>query len=202
MTLSPGLHRSQVSSLTMTSMERGMEPAGTSFSFSCKRMRCQSPHLVVRLSPKSSQLVRFPQFRPGQMAGYVTLNCCSTPLTSRAQFWHLKVPTSSSGFISVVRVTVPHMVTSWPSLSVRRSRRPLYVGKSQKAATNLSSSVSRAFRTRSWRSGSSSLASSRGTAALMEFLTNKYFIWMTFRRSAGSYDKMPGSISSKWLIFT
>merc|ERR1719386_675302 len=106
-------------------MERGMDPAGISFSFSCKRIRCQSPHLVVLLSPSSVQFVLLPQLREGQIAGSVTLNCCSTPLTSRMHSLHWKVPTRSSGFTSVVLVTVPHMVMSFPSFSVFKSRRPL-----------------------------------------------------------------------------
>merc|ERR1719230_1821475 len=66
----------------------------------------------------SVQFERFPQLRDGQMEGVVTLNCCSTPLISRIHSLHWKVPTRSSGFTSVVRVTVPHIVTSCPNLSV------------------------------------------------------------------------------------
>mmetsp|Transcript_121273 Transcript_121273/g.343190 ORF Transcript_121273/g.343190 Transcript_121273/m.343190 type:complete len:368 (-) Transcript_121273:450-1553(-) len=128
--LSPGLHCSTTSSRTITSRDRGIEPAGTSFSFSCNRMRCQSPHRVVRLSPSKVQLLRLPQFRLVQIAGMVTLNCCSTPVTRCLHSLHSNVPTRSSGFTSVVRVTVPQIVISRPSWSVRRSRIPLYVGRS------------------------------------------------------------------------
>merc|ERR1719270_599428 len=106
-------------------MDRGIEPAGTSFSFSCNLSRCHSPQRVVRLSGSAVQLVRFPQFLVGHMEGSVTLNCCTTPVTSRLHSLHWNVPTNSSGLISVVRVTVPQMLIKRPSFSVRRSRIPL-----------------------------------------------------------------------------
>lgn len=110
--LSPALHFSVQSSLTMTSMVCGMDPAGTSCSFSCKRTRCQSPHRVERLSASRLQFVVLPQFFVGHFGGVVTLNSCDTPLISRRHSLHFHVATKSSGLISVVRVTVPQIVTS------------------------------------------------------------------------------------------
>mmetsp|Transcript_19950 Transcript_19950/g.53326 ORF Transcript_19950/g.53326 Transcript_19950/m.53326 type:complete len:233 (-) Transcript_19950:208-906(-) len=201
-TLSPGLQRSQHSSRTITSIDRGMEPAGTSFSLSWSRMRCQSPHRVVRLSASSVQLVRFPQLRPGQATGIVHLNCWTTPLTSREQTLHWYVPTSSSGFISVVLVTVPHTVTSLPSWSVRRSRIPLWVPMFQKDATNLVSSFSRACLTSLCSSGSSSFPSSSGTAALRASRAIMYFDSITCWRSVGSKVTSSGRTSARWETLT
>ena len=91
-----------------------MDPAGTSFSFSCNLTRCQSPQRVERLSARSFQLVVLPQFLVGHRAGVVTLNSCATPLISRRHSLHCHVAINSSGLMSVVRVTVPQMVTSLP----------------------------------------------------------------------------------------
>jgi hypothetical protein len=129
-TLSPGLHLSQVSSLTMISMDLGMDPAFISCSFSCNLMRCQSPQRVVRASGFSVQFVLLPHPRVLHKAGIVTLNCCSTPLTSWLQSLHTNVPTSNSGFMSVVLVTVPRIVINCPNLSALRSKIPEYIGKS------------------------------------------------------------------------
>ena len=74
---------------------------------------------VERLSARSFQLVVLPQFLVGHRAGVVTLNSCATPLISRWHSLHFQVATSSSGLMSVVRVTVPQMVTSLPGQNMQ-----------------------------------------------------------------------------------
>mmetsp|Transcript_58133 Transcript_58133/g.127424 ORF Transcript_58133/g.127424 Transcript_58133/m.127424 type:complete len:231 (-) Transcript_58133:552-1244(-) len=73
-TLSPGLHFSQISSRTITSMDRGMDPAGMADASSWTRSFCQSQH-----SPSSRRCNHFVVFRHngfGQFTGSVSLNCC------------------------------------------------------------------------------------------------------------------------------
>lgn len=57
------------------------------------------------------------------------LNCCSTLRTIPLHSKQVKVPNTSSGRTSLVRVTVPEMLDSFPIFSVRMSRIPSVSGR-------------------------------------------------------------------------
>jgi hypothetical protein len=99
-----------------------MDPVGISFEFSWMRTFCQS--LNLDCSMDSCHALRLLQVMLGQTLGSVYLNCCSTSRIEVRHSWQTKVPKTSSGRTSEVRVTVPEMETSWPIFSVRRSRMP------------------------------------------------------------------------------
>src|SRR3989338_7551841 len=107
----------------MISSDRGMLPEGISLECSCNVTFCQSINLLASIC--SCHWFELPlEMHSGlmQRCGYVNLNCCSIPRTERPHNLHMKVPYSSSGRTSLVRVTVPLMVERTPSFSVVRSR--------------------------------------------------------------------------------
>jgi hypothetical protein len=135
--LSPALARSTSSPRRITSSERGIEPVGISEAFSWMRTFCQSVNLDESIW--SCHAVRLPHVGFGQRLGCacvrpyliaacvslhtsVYLNCCSISLTKPPHTSQTKLPYNSSGRTSLVRVTVPLMLMSCPSLSVRRDR--------------------------------------------------------------------------------
>ena len=60
----------------------------------------------------------------GHMIGSVYRNCCSTSRTLALHSMQVKVPNRSSGRTSDVRVTVPEIESSLPTLSVCSERMP------------------------------------------------------------------------------
>mmetsp|Transcript_21609 Transcript_21609/g.66407 ORF Transcript_21609/g.66407 Transcript_21609/m.66407 type:complete len:281 (-) Transcript_21609:448-1290(-) len=122
MILSPALTCSTISSRTMTSSDRGSEPAGISSGASWTRTRCQSAKRLRSIW--SCHLFMDALLHCGfrQIVGVVKRSCCSTSGASRPHFKHKKLPISSSGRTSDVRVTTARHRTSVPILSHRRSR--------------------------------------------------------------------------------
>jgi hypothetical protein len=124
--LSPAFARSTMSSRTITSSVRGMQPAGISEVFSCTRTRCQSAKRERFVS--SVHLVRLAQPAMLQSSGSVYLNCCLTPSARVPQSMQVKTPSTSSGRTSEVRVTVPLTHDSCPTERILRSRILLVCG--------------------------------------------------------------------------
>ena len=103
--LSPGFASSTVSPRRITSIDRGMEPAGMSVESSWRRTFCQSINTLAELS--SSKSVELRHRSLSHRTGCVNLNYCSIAGQVYWHWRHLKVPSCSSGLTSVVRVTVP-----------------------------------------------------------------------------------------------
>jgi hypothetical protein len=98
----------------MTSMQRGMLPAGISSAFSWTRSVCQSTK--VDWSGRSwNSLEEHWLFL--QIGGCENWHCCSTNSWIAPHFAQLKVARMSSGRTSEERVTVPVMATSRPETS-------------------------------------------------------------------------------------
>merc|ERR1719424_2020923 len=111
MDLSPALARSRVSPRRMTSMVRGIEPAGISVAFSCTRTRCQSIKTDSPTECLSRQLVLFGHDALLHFCGSQYLNCCGTGSDVAPQISP-----------SEVRVTVPEKLVSLPTRSDFMSR--------------------------------------------------------------------------------
>lgn len=120
MHFSPALARSTISPRRITSMVRGMLPVGISELFSWILTFCQSTKVDCLMS--SRQPSRFPQVTLGHCVGSVYLNVCSMLGTTVLQFSQVKVAIESSGRTSDVRVTVPEMDNSVPTVVVRSWR--------------------------------------------------------------------------------
>jgi hypothetical protein len=118
--LSPGLAMSTIAPLRITSMERGILPAGISPECSCTLSFCQSMNEESVLS--NSHLVLLLHFSLAHLIGSVNLNYCSTPVETSPHSWHLNAPSMSSGLTSVVRVTVPCTDIRRPRHCTFRSR--------------------------------------------------------------------------------
>lgn len=86
-------------------MDLGMDPAGMSLEYSCTRTFCQSTITDSFLC--SSQVSLFSHFSFLHRAGSVYLNYCSTRSVDCPHTLQMNVPSISSGFESVVLVTVP-----------------------------------------------------------------------------------------------
>jgi len=108
--LSPALALSTISPLRITSTDLGIDPEGISLEGSCILTFYQS--MKVLSVWFNSHLVLFSQVSTLQRTGSVYLNCCSILVYDELQISHLKVPIKSSGFTSVVLVTVPVIAMS------------------------------------------------------------------------------------------
>mmetsp|Transcript_28823 Transcript_28823/g.71141 ORF Transcript_28823/g.71141 Transcript_28823/m.71141 type:complete len:208 (-) Transcript_28823:131-754(-) len=134
MALSPARASSTASCRRITSIDLGREPAGTSSAFSCTLTRCQSTNLHPSLD--SVHFMRLAHVALRQMAGVVYRHCCSTSGHSVPHSMHLKLPSSSSGRTSDVRVTVPLNEVSCPMFSALSSRKRCTRGRFMKATQN------------------------------------------------------------------
>lgn len=102
---SPGFAISTISPRKITSIERGIEPAGISPECSYTRSFYQSKKTESELS--NSHLVLLKHLSFSHLAGSVNLNYCSTFVFIVLHSKHLNEARRSSGLTSVVRVIVP-----------------------------------------------------------------------------------------------
>ena len=112
---SPGFALSTVSPRRITSIERGIEPAGISAESSCRRTFYQSMYTLFELSRLNSLLK---QRSLSHLMGSVYLYSYSIPDVICMHYLHWNEPIYSSGFTSVVRVTVPWIERIFPRLRV------------------------------------------------------------------------------------